>query len=61
MKEATGEASMTVIVVIIIAIIAAAAVIIIPSVNNRISEKASTVGSEAENIDPITGAKTAGH
>lgn len=47
MKEATGEASMTVIVVIIIAVIAAAAAIIIPSLTKAVSDKADTVGNKA--------------
>lgn len=54
MKEATGEASMTVIVIVIIGIIAAAAAIIIPNITRDISDRSSSVGSSAEVDSPIS-------
>lgn len=43
MKEATGEASMTVVVIVVIGVVASAAAIIIPKLMSNISEKASSV------------------
>lgn len=55
MKEATGEASMTVIVIVVIGVIAAAAAIIIPKVTQDVSSRASGIGSKAEVKNPIGG------
>ncbi len=45
MKEATGEASMTVVVIVVIGVVAAAAAIIIPSLMHNISDKADSVNN----------------
>lgn len=44
-KEATGEASMTVVVIIVIGVVAAAAAIIIPNLMKNISSKADSVNN----------------
>ena len=54
MKEATGEASMTVIVIVIIGVIAAAATIIIPNITRDISDRSSSVGSRVKVSSPIS-------
>lgn len=45
MKEATGEASMTVVVLVVIGIVASAAAIIVPNLMRDISDRASEVNN----------------
>ena len=58
MKEATGEASMTVIVIVVIGVIAAAAAIIIPSISKDISDRSAGIGSKVNVTNPIGGGNT---
>ena len=53
MKEATGEASMTVIVIVVIGVIAAAAAIIIPNISKDVSNRSSNIGSSASATQAI--------
>lgn len=45
MKEATGEASMTVVVIVVIGIVASAAAIIVPKLMEDVSNQASKVNN----------------
>ncbi len=54
MKEATGEASQTVIVIIVVAIIAAAAAIIVPMLTSQVKEGADNMSAKASPTDPFT-------
>lgn len=60
MKEATGEASMTVIVIVVIGVIAAAAAIIIPKITEDVSSRAGGVGDKVNVKNPIGGDKQPG-
>lgn len=48
MKEATGEASQTVIVIIVVAVIAAAAAIIVPMLLDSVKTNADSIESKAQ-------------
>ena len=52
MKEATGEASMTVVVIVVIGIVASAAAIIVPNLMRDVSDQASKVNNV--DIESIT-------
>ena len=52
MKEASGEASNTVITIILIAALLAAAGIIVASVNNAIKTKTGSLGNSTVDVNP---------
>ena len=55
MKEATGEASMTVVVIVVIGIVASAAAIIVPNLMKDVSNQASKVNNvDIESITNFT-------